>query len=90
MGQRWSGWLCTDVIFQTDDSYEMWMHTDENGLEMIGLNATSSDGAVMTAMFDATTHAFPMMEETEYDTNGDLFEARCSRAVLTMQHWLMR
>ena len=68
------GWLCTDVIFQTDDSYEMWMHTDENGLEMIGLNATSSDGVVMTAMFDATTHAFLMMEETEYDTNGDLFE----------------
>ena len=68
------GWLCTDVIFRTDDSYEMWMHTDENGLEMIGLNATSSDGAVMTAMFDATTHAFLMMEETEYDTNGDLTE----------------
>jgi len=37
---------------------------------MIGLNSTSRDGMVMTAMFDASTHAFLMMEETAYDEDG--------------------
>ncbi|MDA8759447.1 hypothetical protein N9M83_04365 [Candidatus Poseidonia alphae] len=68
------GWMCTDVFFPTDATYEMWMHTDENGLEMIGLNATLSDGMVMTAMFDAATHAFLMMEEIGYDEDGDMDE----------------
>ena len=66
------GWMCAEVFFPTDGDYEMWMHTDENGLEMIGLNATLSDGTVMTAMFDASTHAFLMMEETSYDEDGDM------------------
>ena len=68
------GWMCTDVFFPTDATYEMWMHTDENGLEIIGLNATLSDGMVMTAMFDAATHAFLMMEEIGYDEDGDMDE----------------
>ena len=67
-----TGWMCTTVFFATDETYEMWMHTDENGLEMIGLNATLSDGTVMTVMFDASTHAFLMMEETSYDEDGDM------------------
>jgi len=66
------GWMCAEVFFPTDATYEMWMHTDENGLEMIGLNGTSSDGTVMTAMFDASTHTFLMMEETTYDDDGDM------------------
>ena len=69
-----TGWMCTEVFFATDETYEMWMHTDENGLEMIGLNATMSDGTVMTAMFDASTHAFLMMEETSYDDDGEVEE----------------
>jgi len=68
------GWMCADVFFPADATYEMWMHTDENGIEMIGLNGTSSDGTVMTAMFDASTHAFLMMEETTYDDEGSLEE----------------
>lgn len=64
------GWMCAEVFLPTDATYEMWMHTDENGLEMLGLNSTSSDGAVMTVMFDAATHAFLMMEETTYDESG--------------------
>ncbi len=66
------GWMCAEVFFPTDGTYEMWMHTDENGLEMIGLNSTLSDGSVMTAMFDAATHAFLMMEETTYDDDGSM------------------
>jgi len=68
------GWMCPEVFFPTDGTYEMWMHTDENGMEMIGLNATLSDGTVMTAMFDASTHAFLMMEETYYDDDGEMDE----------------
>jgi hypothetical protein len=71
---QWSGdgigWMCTEVFLPTDAAYEMWMDTDENGLEMIGLNSTSSDGKVMMVMFDASTHAFLMMEETAYDDDG--------------------
>ena len=77
-----TGWMCTDVFFLTDATYEMWMHTDENGLEMIGLNGTSSDGAVMTAMFDAATHAFLMMEGTYYDEDGILEEHMLMKSVL--------
>ena len=44
---------------------------------MIGLNATLSDGTVMTVMFDASSHAFLMMEETSYDEDG------------TMEHYVM-
>ena len=69
-----TGWMCTSVFFATEETYEMWMHTDENGLEMIGLNATLSDGTVMTVMFDASTHAFLMMEETYYDDDGEMEE----------------
>ena len=29
--------MCTDVFFATDETHEMWMHTDENGAAMIGL-----------------------------------------------------
>jgi len=68
------GWVCAEVFFPTDGTYEMWMHTDENGTEMIGLNATLSDGTVMTVMFDASTHAFLMMEETYYDDDGEMDE----------------
>jgi hypothetical protein len=39
---------------------------------MIGLNSTQSDGTVMTAMFDAATHAFLLMEETSYDDDGSM------------------
>ena len=67
-----TGWICEELFFPTDETYEMWMHTDENGLEMIGLNSTLSDGTVMTAMFDASTHAFLMMEETYYDDEGEV------------------
>ena len=73
-GSDTTGWMCADVFFPADATYEMWMHTDENGLEMIGLNSTSSDGTTMTAMFDASTHAFLMMEETTYDDDGSLEE----------------
>jgi hypothetical protein len=66
------GWMCAEVFFPTDVTYEMWMDTDENGLEMIGLNATLSDGTAMVAMFDASTHAFLMMEETSYDEEGSM------------------
>ena len=66
------GWMCAEVFFPTESTYEMWMHTDENGLEMIGLNSTASDGTVMTAMFNASTHAFLMMEETSYDDDGSI------------------
>jgi hypothetical protein len=66
------GWMCAEVMFPTDVAYEMWMHTDENGNEMIGLNSTQSDGTVMTAMFDAATHAFLLMEETSYDDDGSM------------------
>ena len=69
-----TGWMCTSVFFATEETYEMWMHSDENGLEMIGLNATLSDGTVMTVMFDASTHAFLMMEETYYDDDGEMEE----------------
>ncbi|MDA7464307.1 hypothetical protein N8996_05910 [Candidatus Poseidonia alphae] len=69
-----TGWMCDDVNFPTGGSYEMWMHTDENGLEIIGLNATMTDGTVFSALFDAATHAFLMMEETVYNEDGDLEE----------------
>ena len=68
------GWLCADVFFPSDAAYEMWMHTDESGVEMIGLNGTMSDGTSMMAMFDATTHAFLMMETTEYDDDGAMMQ----------------
>ena len=68
------GWMCAEVFFPTESTYEMWMHTDENGLEMIGLNSTASDGTVMTAMFNASTHAFLMMEETSYNDAGGITE----------------
>ena len=77
-----TGWMCTDVMFPTDATYEMWMHTDENGLEMIGLNGTSTDGDVMTVMFDAATHAFLMWEGTSYDEDGDLEEHMLMKSVL--------
>jgi len=66
------GWMCTEVMFPTDVAYEMWMHTDENGNEMIGLNSTQSDGTVVTAMFNASTHAFLMMEATSYGSDGSV------------------
>ena len=81
-GNDTTGWMCADVFFPADATYEMWMHTDENGLEMIGLNSTSSDGTVMTAMFDASTHAFLMMEETSYDEDGDLEEHLLMKSTL--------
>ena len=68
------GWMCTEVFFPTDATYEMWMHTNENGLEMIGLNSTSTDGTIMTAMFDASTHAFLMIEETSFGDDGSMTE----------------
>ena len=75
---EWSGdgigWMCAEVYLPTDSTYEMWMHTDESGLEIIGLNSTTSDGSVMTVMFDASTHAFLMMEETSYDEDGVMEE----------------
>ena len=65
------GWMCTELFFSTDETYEVWMHTDVwTGIEMIALNATLSDGTVMTAYFDASTHAFLVMEEVLYDENG--------------------
>ncbi len=69
-----TGWMCPEEFLATDETYQMWMHTDENGLEMIALNSTLSDGTVMTAMFDASTHAFLMMEETSYDEDGEVEE----------------
>ena len=66
------GWMCTEVMFPTDVAYEIWMHTDENGNEMIGLNSTQSDGTVVTAMFNASTHAFLMMEATSYGSDGSV------------------
>ena len=77
-----TGWVCTDVAFPADATYEMWMLTDENGLEMIGLNSTLSDGEVMMAMFDAATHAFLMLEETSYDEDGNLEEHMLIKSVL--------
>ena len=73
-GSDETGWMCEELFFSTDETYEMWMHTDENGLEMIALNSTLSDGTVMTVMFDASTHAFLMMEETSYDDEGEVEE----------------
>ena len=77
-----TGWMCTDVFFPTDATYEMWMHTDENGLEMIGLNGTSTEGDVMTVMFDAATHAFLMWEDTSYDEDGNMEEHTLMKSVL--------
>jgi hypothetical protein len=76
------GWMCAEVFFPTDGDYEMWMHTDENGLEMIGLNGTSTDGDVMTVMFDAATHAFLMWEGTSYDEDGNMEEHMLMKSVL--------
>lgn len=73
-GSDETGWMCTSIFFSTDDSYEMWMHTDENGLEMIGLNITKSDGSVMIAFFDASSHALMKVEETIYDDEFDSTE----------------
>ncbi|MBR68251.1 MAG: hypothetical protein CMA86_01910 [Euryarchaeota archaeon] len=69
------GWMCTSAMFPTDETYQYWEGADENGRAVIGLNATDDDGSSMVALFDASTHAFLTMQETEYNEDGELESA---------------
>ena len=69
------GWMCSEVYLDPDHEWTMLMETDENGLEMIVLTvqATDGEGTVNTTVaFDAASHAFIYMEDTQFDADGEI------------------
>jgi hypothetical protein len=71
------GWICGGVYLDPAHEWTMLMETDENGLEMIVLTAQTeialtAEKINATVAFDAASHAFLFMKDTEFDAGGAL------------------